>query len=151
MTQRATIVLVTAAVAVSAGAAAPAEAPRLASIVVGAAPTPDEQTAAAELAEYLAKATGRTFPVTPEAKAPKDQRCIYVGHTAFAKAHGLDPAKLAPEQWVMRTVGRDLVLAGGRPRGTLYAVYRFLEDVVGVHWWNPCEQTVPRRPSLAAW
>src|SRR2546430_13600741 len=30
---------------------------------------------------------------------------------------------------VMKTVGETLILAGGRPRGTLYAVDAFLEDV----------------------
>ncbi|MCX5759303.1 MAG: DUF4838 domain-containing protein, partial [Candidatus Hydrogenedentes bacterium] len=49
---------------------------------------------------------------------------------------------------MIRTVGDDLVLVGGRPRGTLYAVYRFLEDVIGVHWWNAYEEAVPRQPTL---
>ncbi len=30
--------------------------------------------------------------------------------------------------------GPDLLLVGGRPRGTLYAVYAFLEETVGVRW-----------------
>ena len=134
---------------------APAPAARLAvdgkataSIVVGAAPTRAEQTAARELAEYLGKVTGGTFRVVAEPKAAGAPTLIYLGHTRFAKTHGTAPAKLGPEQWVLRAVGDDLVLTGGRPRGTLYAVYRFLEDVVGVHWWNPFEESVPRRPTL---
>ncbi|MCK7482461.1 MAG: hypothetical protein M0C28_39075 [Candidatus Moduliflexus flocculans] len=43
---------------------------------------------------------------------------------------------LAAESIVVRTAGNDLVLAGGGPRGTLYAVYTFLEDVVGCRWWT---------------
>jgi hypothetical protein len=30
----------------------------------------------------------------------------------------------------------------------LYAVYTFLEDVVGVRWWTSTESTIPRRPTL---
>jgi hypothetical protein len=116
-------------------------------IATGPLPTPAERTAARELADYLGKVTGGTFALKPEAEAAKPG--IYVGHTAFAKAQGIDPAALGPEEWVIRSVGDDLVLTGGRPRGTLYAVYRFLEDVVGVHWWNPFEESVPRQPTLA--
>jgi hypothetical protein len=31
--------------------------------------------------------------------------------------------ELGTEEWTIRSVGRDLFLVGGRPRGTLYAVY----------------------------
>ncbi|MFW6162517.1 MAG: DUF4838 domain-containing protein [Planctomycetota bacterium] len=119
-----------------------------AAIVTGAEPTRAEQTAAAELAAYLARVTGATFPVVGEAAAPSRGPRLFVGQTAFARQHVADPAKLGREEWVMRTVGRDLVLTGGRPRGTLYAVYRFLEDEVGVHWWSPWEEHVPRQAAL---
>ncbi len=120
----------------------------MAALVVGDAATLPEQTAAAELAAYLQKATGAAFGTVAEAGAPKAGVAIYVGHTAFARRNGIDPAALGPEQWVMRSVGDNLVLTGGRPRGTLYAVYHFLEDVVGVRWWNPWEESVPRKPKL---
>jgi len=118
------------------------------SIVLAGSPSRAERTAAGELAAYLGKVTGGTFRVIPEPQTPNPDPCIYVGRTAYASKHGLDVGTLGPEAWVMRTVGADLVLAGGRPRGTLYAVYRFLEDVVGVHWWNPLEESLPRRPTL---
>ncbi len=119
-----------------------------ATIVLADAPTAPEQTAARELADSLSKVTGGAFDVVAESKAPTSTSCVYVGPTSHAKRLGLDASKLGPEQWVMRNSGEHLVLLGGRPRGTLYAVYRFLEDAVGVHWWNPWEQTVPRTPSL---
>ncbi len=49
---------------------------------------------------------------------------------------------------VIRTVGNDLILAGGAPRGTLYAVYSFLEDYVGCHWWTSKASTIPKKPTL---
>ncbi len=122
----------------------------LATIVLCDQPIPAERTAARELAEYLGKATGATFAVVGEADKPKDAPAIHLGPTAFARSHGLDTAGWDAERWAMRTVGRDLVLTGGRPRGTLYAVYHFLEDAVGVRWWNPFEEHVPRKPALAA-
>ncbi|MFA6240065.1 MAG: DUF4838 domain-containing protein [Candidatus Hydrogenedentales bacterium] len=119
------------------------------SIVLGDAATAPEQHAAQELADYLGKVTGATVVVTPESGVQPAERHIYVGATQFAKLHGLDVAALGPEEWMMRTVGSDLMLAGGRPRGTLYAAYHFLEDVAGVHWWNPFEETVPKNPALS--
>jgi len=132
------------ALALSALAALPAMG---ATVVTGPSPTLPEQTAARELVAYLAKATGKAVPPAAEPKAGTAPR-IYVGHTRFAASHAIDPSKLGPEEWVMRSVGGDLILTGGRPRGTLYAVYRFLEDVVGVHWWNPFEESVPRLKTL---
>jgi hypothetical protein len=72
----------------------------------------------------------------------------HVGWTGFARGHGADPAKLGPEEWAVRTVGKDLVLTGGRPRGTLYAVYEFLEQDLGCHWLDERTEVVPSRPTL---
>ncbi len=107
-----------------------------------------EQTAAMELSEYLKKATGGTFVICPEQDWSGDSPAIYLGNTRFAGKCGLDLAEFASEEWTIRTVENNLILAGGAPRGTLYAVYHFLEDSVGVHWWTPFEETVPDRPSL---
>lgn len=120
-----------------------------ATVVLADGATSAEKTAAAELATYLGKVTGGTFPVVPESTPSLKGPCVYVGPTRFAQARGLEATRLGPEEWVQQTSGPHLILIGGRPRGTLYSVYRFLEDVVGVHWWNAYEESVPRRPSLA--
>ena len=117
-------------------------------IVLADDPIPTEETAARELAEYLGKVTGGTFSVASESKLQGPKPAIYVGPTSFAKTQGLDPGDCEAERWAMRTVGDSLILVGGRPRGTLYAVYHFLEDTVGVRWWNPVEEHVPERPTL---
>jgi len=106
-----------------------------------------EQMAATDLAEYLGRVAACEFTLVDEADAA-DAPAIYVGPTAFARAHGIDPDALGSEEWIVRTVGDALIVVGGRPRGTLYAVYHFLEDVVGVHWWNPWEDFVPEMPTI---
>jgi len=118
------------------------------SIVVCDSAALPEQTASAELAHYLSAITGGAFAVTPESNAPESGARVFVGPTAFAKAHEMDAAALGPEEWRIRSVGDDLVLVGGRPRGTLYAVYHFLEDALGVHWWNAYEECVPHQATL---
>lgn len=106
-----------------------------------------ERTAAEELAGYLAKITGGAFAVVGESAAVSGPS-LYVGPTAFARERGLDPGSWGPERWAIRTVDAHLVLVGGRPRGTLYAVYHFLEDQLGVRWWNALEEHVPQQPTL---
>lgn len=120
--------------------------PRM-SIVLAEGAIPAERTAAAELADYLSKVTGGKFSVVGETAAVAGPG-LHVGPTAVARKHGLDPGTWNSEHWAMRSVGADLVLVGGRPRGTLYAVYRFLEDEIGVRWWSPYEEHVPQRPTL---
>jgi hypothetical protein len=116
-------------------------------IVTGSDATPAEKTAARDLADHLKGITGATFPVSNQ---PGDGPKLIVGPSDLAK-------KLLPNQnWdalgsdgiVIKTVGKDLVLAGGRPRGTLYAVYSFLEDNCGVRWWTSSESDIPKKPTL---
>ncbi|HOZ48689.1 MAG TPA: DUF4838 domain-containing protein [Candidatus Hydrogenedentes bacterium] len=116
-------------------------------IVLGADPTACEQTAAVELAAYLGRITGGTFQTYTD---PNFQgTAIYVGQTAYARDHGIEVQQLEAEEWIIRSTADALILTGGRPRGTLYAAYRFLEDVAGVHWWNPFEEYVPSKPTFA--
>lgn len=117
-------------------------------IVLGQDASAPERTAARELAEYLKKATGAEVPVVGEGEQKQAGNLIYVGWTRFAAGNGLDGELLGEEQWFVRTVNGNLILTGGRPRGTLYAVYHFLEDIVGVRWWSPWEEYVPRRSTL---
>ena len=110
-----------------------------------------EQTAALELKRYLEQVTGAVFPVYNEKEAPDSTRRIAVGQSsAFRAAYPeFDYTPLASDGIVMRTRENTLYLAGGRPRGTLYAVYTFLEDIVGCRWWTSTEEFVPSRPSLS--
>ncbi|MDO9542296.1 MAG: DUF4838 domain-containing protein [Kiritimatiellia bacterium] len=118
-------------------------------IVLGKDAIAPEKTAAKELAEYLKKVTGAEFKIIGEGEETQKDNLIYVGPTKYALENGLDSDLLAEEQWFVRTVNGNLILTGGRPRGTLYAVYHFLEDVVGAHWWSPWEEFVPDRKKLA--
>ncbi len=113
--------------------------------------TASEQTAAKELAEHLRLITGAQFAVedaTDISAVPKN--AIIIGPGAAARTLFPDVAldKLGPEEFVMRTQGQRLLLAGGRPRGTLYAVDRFLQEQCGVRWWTPWATNVPQRATL---
>jgi hypothetical protein len=118
-----------------------------AAIVTGPAASAPIRRAAEELRRYLGRVTGADLPVVESAESGRPR--ILLGRRAAALA---DPqftaAGLGEDGVVLRTVGNDLILAGGEPRGTLYAAYTFLEDQAGVHWWAPDAETVPQRPTL---
>jgi len=120
-------------------------------IVVAGDATEPERTAAQELAELLGEVTGATFAVLSPADVAEDAPQILVGQSprVLALAPEIDFAALGADSVVLRTVGDTLILSGGRPRGTLYAVNTFLEDWVGCRWWTSTESTIPSRPDLA--
>lgn len=106
-----------------------------------------EKTAAAELADYLFRMTGRKVSVVGEDRAPASS-CIHLGATAFAKAQVPDLAHFGKEEWTILPRDGSLIIAGGRPRGTLYGVYHYLEDVCGVRWLTPVTDHVPKHKIL---
>ncbi len=88
-------------------------------------------------------------PPLPAARARRSTSRLLVGEGAVRLADpGFRSASLKPEEIIVRTQGSDLILAGGSPRGTLYAVYALLEDVLGCRWWTPTAWRIPRRPTL---
>lgn len=121
----------------------------LVAVVAAEQPTPAEQMAAQELVAYLEKITGAVFAVVRESEFRGAGPAIYVGHTVFAREAGVDLAKLGQEEWVIRTLGDSLLLTGGRPRGTLYAVYEFLQKPLGCYWLARDAEVVPRQTSLS--
>lgn len=118
-----------------------------AAIVVAADATEAERHAAAELAKFLKAVTGSDLAASDKAEPARGRLLVGPGAAKLADP-GFTAEGLGEEGLVIRTVGHDIVLAGGRPRGTLYAVYTFLEDEVGCHWWTSRVSTIPKRPTL---
>jgi hypothetical protein len=119
-------------------------------ISVAADAIPAEKTAATQVQKYLQQVTGATFAIASETDVKADAPQILVGAGARVKA------LLPTEKWsalqsdaiIIKTVGKNIVLAGGRPRGSLYAAIQFLEDGVGCRWWTPTESAIPRKSTL---
>jgi len=100
-----------------------------------------EKTAAEELVSYIEKALSVKLPIVAESEA--EGKCIYVGHTEYAKKNGI--LGKSKENWIIAVKERNLVLTGGvetGDRGIIYSVYHFLEEEVGVRWWNIYEEDV---------
>ena len=121
-----------------------------------------EQLAATTLAEYLHKSTGATFRVSTDIDAATPGSRIVVGPNPLARGLcGADTVtSLGQEEFLVRTCATpgsepnqpaaDLVLVGGRPRGTLYGAISFLESEVGVRWLTVYgDESVPERRELS--
>lgn len=119
-------------------------------IVVSKDASATEQTAAKELCAYLKQVTGADFAIKRESQVKPDAPQILVGPSARLKklAEDVNWTALGHDGIVIRTVGNKLLLAGGDMRGTLYAVYSFLEDTVGCRWWSGTESTIPSKKTL---
>lgn len=113
-------------------------------IVVPAEAIPSEAYAAEELQRFFEQATGIGLPITA---APGDTLgCIYVGQGRAMETSpvGFDTSEFGPEDLRVVVGQSSIGIAGGRPRGTLYGVYTFLEDCLGVRFLTPDHTHVPR-------
>ena len=108
-----------------------------------------EKKAADELKTYLMKISGGNYSLQAEDKVLNGASAIYVGQTAFAKKAGIDLGTFVEEEYILRTIGRDLVIGGGRPNGTWNGVQYFLQRELGCRFFSWDCEVIPRRESLA--
>lgn len=115
-------------------------------IVIAADAPASERYAAQELQHYLERITSVHCSIVLDTNPAPRSPEILLGNNAHLKQLRLDidPEKLGPESFVLRTSRNKLIIVGGRPRGTLYGVYAMLEDRLGVRWFTPEVETVPR-------
>ncbi len=116
-------------------------------IVVSDDSIPAEKYAAEELQRLYAEASGRRIPIQAVADSGALGR-ILVGQSAAADAESISfrPSRYGPEDIRIVIAEGEIVIAGGRPRGTLYGVYTFAEDYLGVRFLTADHTHVPRLP-----
>ena len=103
------------------------------SIVLPARPSEVDRFAAKELQKYIRRISGAVLPIA----GSRTPHSVLIGLT-FAKKLGIpvNRAKLGYDGYVIKSAGNTVVLAGREERGTLYAVYSFLEKI-GCRWYAP--------------
>ena len=119
------------------------------SIVSEKEATAAEKNAAQELQKYLLKITGQKVPIV--STIPTTGDIIVVGSTSFArkKLTDIDFDNLAKDEILIHSLNENiLILAGDRPRGTIYAVYTFLEKNLNCGFWTPKFETIPKQKNL---
>lgn len=94
--------------------------------------------------------TGANILDRTNAEAPERAILVSLGDAARRVFADVQFDALGAEELVVKTKGMRLLLAGGRPRGTLSAVSRFLHHQCGVRWWTPWASRVPKQPTQRA-
>ncbi len=113
-------------------------------IVVAPEAIPSEQHAAEEFRDLFADSSGVELPIVTSTDRPDNH--VFIGQSPRMNTSnvGFDTKGFGDED--LRIVIRDgnIAIAGGRPRGTLYGVYTFLEDYVGVRFLTYDHTYVPK-------
>jgi hypothetical protein len=108
-----------------------------------------EQRAAQDLADTLGQITQAEFKIeSPGETMPGHAILVGQGPESRALFPEIDWERLGEEDIVVLTKGSRLLLAGGRPRGTGYAVSWFLQQHCGVRWWTPWASSLPEQRVL---
>ncbi|HID77179.1 MAG TPA: DUF4838 domain-containing protein [Planctomycetaceae bacterium] len=118
-------------------------------IVVADDASPSTRHGAEELQHFLEQMSGARLPIVSDTQ-PMSEAEIILGDNAHLRRLGVavDFDSLGPEGYVIHTVGRHLVIAGGRLRGNMYGVYGLLEDHFGCRWFAPGVSRIPRKERL---
>ncbi|MBR2510367.1 MAG: DUF4838 domain-containing protein [Lentisphaeria bacterium] len=106
-----------------------------------------EDMAAKDLQSFFKQMSGAELKIVKESAAPA-KNAIYVGNTDFAKKAGINVDKLTAETWVIKPVNSNLILSGGFPIGSFYAVWQILNRF-GCYALNMEQNAVPKLDKLA--
>ena len=127
-------------------------------IVLAEQATSSAQYAALELQVHLEKITGAKVPIAREPAVPDVPVKLAIGATRLGATLGFPVTTLEPWEFLVAERAGTIVLAGGddpktdpaewnslhlvfagKPNGTCRAIYEFLEQYCGVHWYLPSD------------
>jgi Domain of unknown function (DUF4838)/Glycosyl hydrolase family 67 N-terminus/Domain of unknown function (DUF5107) len=115
------------------------------SIVIAPDASQSERHGAEELQKFLEQMSGARLPITTDPQ----RRMVLVGNSAALENLNLRIpfADLGPEGFALKTSGHNVVIAGGRLRGSMYGVYTFLEKL-GCRWFTPELSRIPKTRTI---
>ncbi|MDN5849781.1 MAG: DUF4838 domain-containing protein [Nitrococcus sp.] len=106
--------------------------------------------AARELARFLEQITGAEFPLVHDRSAVSGPLLVVGWNRLAQESVGgeLQRSSLGSDGFEIHTSGENLYFVGGSPRGTLYAVYYFLEEYLGCRWYSSEFSVIPDQPTI---
>ena len=117
-------------------------------IVVSDNASPSEKHAASELQRFIYDVSGARLPVTNTGSKLRAYFIAVGAQAASAFGAKVNTADLGDEGFTIKTIGHNIVIAGGKQRGTMYGAYTFLEDVMGCRWYTSNVSRIPKRSTI---
>jgi len=107
-----------------------------------------EKHAASELQKYIYEISACKLPITN--KYQESVKHIFVGFKNVPEIllQGIDVNSFGMEEFIIKTSSKDIIIAGGKPRGTLYGVIAFLTDEFGCRWYTPDFNKIPKTKDI---
>ena len=119
-------------------------------IVLSRIASPSEEYAALDLQKVIEEICGCKIPLVRSPEVQSGKR-IFIGSSLYVDSllADMDIAAFGDEEFVIRTVADDIVIAGGPLRGTMYGVFTFLEKYLGCRWYTAEVKKIPKAKFIA--
>ncbi len=116
-------------------------------IVLGKKASESERWAASELKKYLKEISAAEFKIVDDDSKITENEIIigFNKHSKKILGHGFKEPELLDESFIYKNIRSKIVFLGGKQRGTMYAVFSFLENELGVRWYTPEVTSIPKR------
>ena len=116
-------------------------------IIVGKDASESEQWAAAELQKCLKEISGANFEIANDDSELTEKEIVigYNKHSQEMLGGDFNEPELLDESFIYKNIKSNIVLVGGKQRGSMYAVFSFLENIFGVRWYTPTVTAIPKR------
>ena len=106
-------------------------------------------TASKEMQSYIEKISGAKLSIITESNYKSEQKAIIIGETAIENdVVNIDRENIKKDGFLIYSNGDKLFISGAESRGTLYGVYTFLEEYLGVRWFTPTLEVVPENKDI---
>ena len=113
-------------------------------IVIDPNASVSEQTAANELQNYIYQVSDVKLPISNNVN--KNGNNIYVGWNTKVAALTKETKPLDnDESFTYKNINDNILIYGGSQRGTMYGVFSFLEQQLGIHWYTNDYTFVPNK------
>ena len=106
-------------------------------------------TASKEMQSYIEKISGAKLSIITESNYKSEQKAIIIGETAIENdVVNIDRENIKKDGFLIYSNGDKLFISGAESRGTLYGIYTFLEEYLGVRWFTPTLEVVPENKDI---